>query len=143
MFKLFYDSFLQGLTSSWATYIQHNTTGGLEVRDTFYQSIYMYSFFILIIVSLANNFIFYQYLNARFGTYYTASRYLLTMSISSCLIFALTAILGYQTFKKLACPTGSHIWMLGLINAVYGVILFFGFSLILKRRSPMGKKTPF
>lgn len=143
MFKHLFDSLLQGMTVSWAEYIQKNTDSGLAFRDMFYENLYRDAFFLLLFVSVLTTFIYYLYLNANFGTYYSLKWYFFLMLTNSCVIFIASQLILYYSLKRFNCPTGPHIFSLSVISFVYGLITFFIISMLLKWFSPMGKKTPF
>lgn len=143
MWKNLYDGFLQKLTSTWAEYLQRFTTCGRTVRDKFFSDIYSWAALWLILFSILSCAIYYYYLNAKFGKYYSRKSYFLTMLANSLLIAIATFISGRVILKSFICPTTTHLIWISIINFLYGAILFFLISIVIKWKSYMGKRTPF
>lgn len=143
MWKTIYDQFLQFLSSSWALYIQQNASSGRAVRDKFYSSIYMDAGLLLMFTTFLGCILYYYYFNLRFGKYYTFGSWI-KYALLICFVLAmLTYLTAYYRLNDLNSPTGYHTLFISLINFLYGLILFFVFSCLMKWGSPMGKRTPF
>lgn len=155
MWKNIYDSFLQILSGPWAKYLSDNGAQGRLVRDTFFNTIFPYSGFILLIVCLLATLFFYFYFNKKFGRYYKLHTWFLWMFLSALIIGISTFILTRNAVSSFISPTLLLVICQSFINFLYGLILFFVFSIICQalaiviRRlffydlSPMGSRTPF
>jgi len=155
MWKYFYDSLLQYLTSPWASFITKNTAQGRLVRDSFYNSIYQNAGFILFSVCLISCFLYYFYFNRRFGRYYSTGSWLKWLFITSLIIGILTFFVGRASLNSFICPTMPLIAWLSVMNFIYSIFLFILSSVLCQlvaisvRRltpydiSPMGSRTPF
>ena len=155
MWKNFYDSVLQFLTTPWAYYLTKYAAQGRLVRDVFFTDIYQFSGIILFLTCILSSVLYYFYFNKRFGKYYTKKTWIKWMVITALIISILTFFVGKSFVSSFICPTTPLIMWLSVINFVYGLFLFSFFSAIcqllavLIRRlfsydlSPMGNKTPF
>ncbi len=155
MWKNLYDTLLQTLTTSWASYISSYSRQGRLVRDSFFNEIYQSAGAILVIVSLISTLLYYFYFNSQFGRYYKIKSWFKCMIFTSLLIGLATLIIGKSFLGSFSCPTFSLIMWLSIINILYGIILFFLLSVIcqlfaiLVRKlfyhdlSPMASRTPF
>lgn len=144
MWKLLYDKLLQWLTSiPWAEFLKKHGAIGRTFRDRVYQDMYSYAGIYLLLISVISCIIYYYYLNSRFGNYYSNKSWCWWMFINSFLIALTTFITGKVIFGSFICPTTTHVIWLSIINFVYGLLLFFIISILVKWKSPMAKRTPF
>jgi hypothetical protein len=143
MFKGIYDKAVQSMTVTWAEYLDKNGDTGRLFREEFTSNMYTIAGALLILLTLSSCLIYYYYFNGKFGNYYRWYHWLYAMSINAVLVGMLTMIIGFSLYKKLVCPTGHHVAMLGLLNLLYAALLFFFLSFIFKWKSVMGKTTPF
>lgn len=155
MWKNLYNWLLEMVTNPWAYFVTKHSAQGRLVKDIFFASIYQYAGFILLTVSVVSCMLYYFYFNRRFGRYYTRRWWVLWMFSTSFLIGFSTFLVANSMLSAFLIPTMPLVLWLSLINAFYGIILFFFVSLIcqgiaiLGRRifsfdlSPMASRTPF
>ena len=143
MWKGLYDTFLQLVATRWSNYLAANGSCGQAVRNNFQNQVYPEAGIILIITTLAVSLLYYYYLNFKFGRYYSLTSWFWMMLTNSLIIGVITYFITRGNLGKPMCPVSNYIIWMGIINSVYGVLLFFLVSLVLKIKSPMGKKTPF
>ena len=143
MWKLIYDKVFQLLTIPWTEFIQRNADCGSNLRDRFYMDIYQSSGLILFIVTIIICFLYYYYFNNKFGNYYRKKTYFSFMITNSLVIGFFSYIIVKSNLSKLNCATSSQYLSIILINFLYGLILFFVISIIIKWWSTFGKRTPF
>jgi hypothetical protein len=143
MWKTLYDSFLQSMTVSWAAYLQMNHSPGKIVRDNFQHKVYPEIGLYMLILTLIFSWIYYYYLNGRFGRYYSLKSWLVLLGICSLVVWVVTYFRARALLQSPIIDVSSHLLWIGIINAVYSAILFFLLAFLFKWRSPMGKKAPF
>ncbi len=143
MWKNIYDSFFQILTIPWNEYLQKYTDCGKLVMDKFYISIYPLSGVLLVVSTLLLCIIYYYWFNLRFGKFYKRKSYFFFMIINSFVIGLISFIVAKSYLAKFNCTVTSQYLNFGVINFTYGAVLFFIVSILIKKWSPMGKKTPF
>lgn len=141
--KSLYDSFLQLLSGSWAEVMRRCGSSGRIVRDNFQNNVYPDIGLYLAGITLISVFFYYFYLNVKFGRYYSIRFWFLTLLLNSIVIFFITYLRTKSILDSPVCNINKHILYVSLINAFFAAILFFIISLIVKWKSPMGKKTPF
>ena len=143
MWKSIYDSFLQLMTVSWAEFIRINKSTGRIVRDNFQSKVYPEIGLYLIAITLVLSLFYYYYLNFRFGKYYKKRAWVVILILNSSVVGIVTYLRANNLLDNPVIDVSKHLLWISLINALYAAILFFIFSLIIKWKSPMGKRTPF
>lgn len=141
--KNLYDSFLQSLTSTWGEVLRTCGSEGRLIKDNFQNKVYPDIGLYLAGVTLITVLIYYYYLNAKFGRYYSIWFWFLTLLSNSIIIFLITYMRTQSILNSPVCNINRHILYISFINAFFAALLFFIMSLIVKWKSPMGKKTPF
>lgn len=155
MWKFFYDTFLQFLTSPWAEYMNKYKAQGRLVRDIFFNDVYRYSGLILTSISIISILLYYFYFNKRFGSYYRKRTWFMWILTTSFLVGVITFFGGRTYLTSFLSPTTYLVAWLSLINSIYcllGSILILTpicqLLAILSRRmlnidiSPMASRTP-
>jgi hypothetical protein len=143
MWEKIYDSFLQAMTVSWAEFIRLNKTPGRAVRDSFQSNIYPDIAIYMLTVPLVFSLLFYYYFNFRFGKYYSKKSWLITLVISSISVALITYLRSAAILDDPIIDVSQHLFWISIINSIYAAILFAFYSIIIKWKSPMGKRTPF
>lgn len=142
MWRSLYDPLLQALTATWAAFIRSNSSDGKEIQDLFREKIYPEIALILVLVVVSFGVFYYYYLNLRFGRYYSIKTWWAILGIASIVAGIITYWKAHKILDNPLVDVSNHLLWIGIINAVYAAILFFIFSLMIKWRSPMGKRTP-
>lgn len=143
MWKSLYDSFLQLMTMPWAKFIQDKKSCGRIVRDSFQNKIYGEIGLYAIAIAVFFSVFFYYYLNSKFGRYYAFKSWVVTLLLTSVLVGLATYFGAKNILDNPICDVSMHLLWISIINAVYAGVLFFAISLVIKWKSPMGKRTPF
>jgi hypothetical protein len=155
MWRFFYDVILQLLVVSWAQYRKMNNEAAIQVRDAFRDYIYRHCGLVLILFTLASCFVYYFYMNRRFGGYHRLSDYFKWMTITASIVSLITLWIARSYVAQYTAPTWGFCSWLAAVNFTYSLILFFVVSVICQvvsimvRRlfsldiSPMGNRTPF
>lgn len=153
--KFLYDNLLPLLTTKWPDYIKDNKGLGRMVRETFINEIYPLGSILLISITLVSTLFFYFYFNKRFGKYYSLKSWFSWLLFTSVIVGLATSLMSFYQLKTFNVSTTSFSIWIGVINMLFAMILFFGFSMlfqilsILIRKifnydlSPMGNRTPF
>lgn len=143
MWKGIYDSFLQSMTISWGKFISQYKSAGTAVKNNFQNQIYPEIGLYLIFITFFSLLLFYYYLNNRFGRYYSFKSWAVALLCNSILVSLVTYFRAKSMLGHTVVNVSKHTIWISIINAVYAALLFFILSLILKIKSPMGKRTPF
>lgn len=142
MWKLLYDQLVQLLTIGHAQYVQRYETAGRGVRNMLYTSTYLNAGVVLVATSLTVCVLYYYYFNMRFGRYYSSASWFRFAIINMVLTAVVTFLIVHNDLGKMSIPVKGYYFSLTLINIVYSIILFFIISMLIKWKSPMGKRSP-
>lgn len=96
---------------------------------------------ITLFVSLLLAAIYYLGLGRWRAIFHRTPQWVLTLVIAA--IFAFAYALSYAKDRTQADQTDNYMTGFGAVNAMYALIYFFVFSLLLKRFSIFAKRTPF
>jgi hypothetical protein len=143
MWKFIYNKIFQLFTMSWTDYLQKSGECGINVQEKFETYIYQTSGFVLFGFTISFCVLFYYYFNLKFGNYYKLKTFLIFMLLNSSIIGIFTYIIVRSNLSKFSCIFSGQYLSFSFINFLYGMILFFIISIVIKKWSPMGYKTPF
>ena len=119
-------------TSALAFYRSFNSTGMVT------------AFAILILVSLILVAAYYFIISNKFGGYkFRIYHWLIVLGINAVLVGALTVILPrfFVTPNNAQFIKDAPFFSLGIINAVYSLLVFFLFSMVVTKFKPLSRKT--
>lgn len=144
MWKILYDGIFQSITRPWNELNRIYPECGRVAMDHFRMSVYFLNGMILIAVTGIVLIVYYIWLNNRFGRFYSKGKYFLFMVANALIVLLLSFLIPQMVYSKsITCIVWGDYLVLGLINAIYSMIIFFLFSFVLQHFSVMGKFTPF
>lgn len=143
MWKLFYDGPIQTATMPWSEYIQRYRSCGSTVQGNFQSNVYSLIGLEMVVISLVFALIYYYYFNYRFGRYYSGKSWGFTLALNSVVVAIATYFTTSAILDDPLCGVTSQTTWITIINFLYAGLMFFIFSIIMKWKSPMAKRTPF
>ena len=106
---------------------------------------FIYGSWVLILINLGVALCYYYYLGGQGPRFATFNMWLASMLVASFITFLLTGLLvGLGSFNKAAIgDIPGEVWLFSFYNGLMALLLYFGYSWILKGKSVHTRHTPF
>ncbi len=144
MFSWLYKWFLFGWSQWPLKWPDEVRTSALAFYRSFNSSGMTTAFAILILISLLFVAFYYFVLSNKFSGYkYRIHHWLIVLGINAIVVGVLTAIIPtfVVTPNNAQFIKDAPFFSLGIINAVYSLVVFFLFSLVVTKFRPLSRKT--
>ena len=110
---------------------------------TWRNDVFPLSLWLLLAITFVAAILFYFFYNRLYSSYNSIGSWFRTFLLSGFLTGVVSFVIAYSAFSKAFKPVLTLSLWYAVLNLLYGLILFFVFSLLFKWFSTNGRKTPF